>query len=75
MRGLSILLAFFSLFAIASILIPVPMFPGSWFCTLIGKSIQEYVGVLSAVFNGAFYGVILWLLFIGIGKRLVEQGS
>jgi hypothetical protein len=75
MRGLSILLAFFSLFAIASILIPAPMFPGSWFCTLIGERIQEYVGVLSAVFNGAFYGVILWLMFVGIGKRLVEQDS
>jgi len=75
MKGLTILLAFFSLFAIASILIPVPMFPGSWFCALIGGSIQEYVNVLSAVFNGAFYGVILWLMFVGIGKKLVEQGS
>ena len=75
MKGLSILLAFFSLFAIASILIPVPMFPGSWFCALLGGALQEYVGVLSAVFNGAFYGVILWLMFVGIGKKLVEQGS
>ena len=75
MKGLSILLAFFSLFAIASILIPVPMFPGSWFSALLGERIQEYVGVLSAVFNGAFYGVILWLMFVGIGKKLTEQGS
>ena len=75
MKGLTILLAFFSLIAIASILIPVPMFPGSWFCALLGASVQEYVGVLSAVFNGAFYGVLLWLMFVGIGKKLVEQGS
>jgi hypothetical protein len=65
-----IVLAFFSLFAIASLLIPVPMFPGSWFCGLIGQGVQEYVSVLSAVFNGLFYGVILWLFFIGISRKL-----
>jgi hypothetical protein len=65
-----IILAFFSLFAVASLLIPVPMFPGGWFCELIGQGVQEYVGVLSAVFNGFFYGVILWLVFIGISRKL-----
>jgi hypothetical protein len=65
-----IVLAFFSLFAVASLLIPVPMFPGSWFCSLIGQGVQEYVGVLSAVFNGLFYGAILWLIFIGISRKL-----
>jgi hypothetical protein len=69
MKGL-ILLAFFSLFAAASLLIPVPMFPGSWLCTLIGQGTQEYVGVLSAVFNALFYGVILWLVFIVISRKL-----
>jgi len=68
-RGL-LILAFFSLFAAASLLIPTPMFPGSWFCAAIGQGIQEYVGVLSAVFNGLFYGVILWLFFIGISRKL-----
>ena len=69
MKGL-IGLAFFSLFAAASLLIPSPMFPGSWFCAVIGQSVQEYVNVLSAVFNGLFYGVILWMLFIGISRKL-----
>jgi hypothetical protein len=67
-----IALAFFSLFAAASLLIPVPMFPGSWFCGLIGQSAQEYVGVISAVFNGLFYGVMLWLIFIGISRKLAK---
>jgi hypothetical protein len=69
MRGL-IGLTFFSLFAVASLLIPVPLFPGSWFCAVIGQSVQDYVGVLSAVFNGLFYGTILWLVFIGISRKL-----
>ena len=72
MKGITILLAFFSLFAVASLLIPAPMFPGSWFCALVGEGIRDYVSILSAVFNGAFYGVILWLVFIGIGRKLAE---
>jgi len=69
MKGL-IILVFFSLFAVASLLIPVPMFPGSWFCALIGQGIRDYVNILSAVFNGIFYGGILWLVFISISHRL-----
>ncbi len=69
MKGL-IVVVFFSLFAVASLLIPVPMFPGSWFCALIGQGIRDYVNILSAVFNGLFYGVILWLVFIGISRKL-----
>ena len=71
MKGI-IVLAFFSLFAAASLLIPVPLFPGSWFVALIGQGVQDYVGVLSAVFNGLFYGIILWLMFIGISRKLEE---
>jgi hypothetical protein len=72
MKSGYILLAFFSIFAVASIIIPLPMFPGSWFCSFLGERIQDYVRVLSAVFNGAFYGGILWLMFVGIGKKLAS---
>ena len=72
MKGLYILLAFFSLIAVASLLIPVPMFPGNWFCSLLVEVALNYVRVLSAVFNGAFYGVILWLMFVGLGRKLME---
>jgi len=72
MKGITILLAFFSLFTAASLLIPTPMFPGNWFCALIGEGIRDYVSILSAVFNGAFYGIILWLIFIGISRKLGE---
>jgi hypothetical protein len=72
MKGITILLAFFSLFAVASLLIAAPMFPGNWFCALIGEGIRDYVSILSAVFNGAFYGIILWLVFIGISRKLGE---
>jgi hypothetical protein len=71
MKGM-IALAFFSLFLVASLLIPIPMFPGSWFCALIGKAVLDYVSVLSALFNGIFYGVILWLVFLGISRKIAK---
>jgi len=46
------------------------MFPGNFFCTLIGESVSEYAEYLSAVFNGLFYGVILWIVFTVISRRL-----
>jgi len=49
------------------------MFPGNFFCTLIGEAISEYARYLSAIFNGVFYGVILWLVFVVISKRLEKE--
>jgi len=71
MKGL-IILAFFSLFTVASLLLPIPMLPGSWFCAVIGQGIQDYVGILNAVFNGLFYGSILWLIFMAMSQKLEE---
>jgi len=69
MRGAIILLAFLLLFTSASLLIPSPMFPGNFFCELIGTATSSYAKYLSAVFNGIFYGIILWLVFIVISRR------
>ena len=64
------MIVFFLIFTFASLLIPSPMFPGTFFCALIGGAISEYTGYLSAVFNGLFYGVILWIVFTVISRRL-----
>ncbi|MEM3641155.1 MAG: hypothetical protein QXH37_04475 [Candidatus Bathyarchaeia archaeon] len=73
MRGVIILITFFLIFLLASLLIPSPMFPGNIICALIGGAIDEYAEYLSAVFNGVFYGAILWLVFIAISRRLEEE--
>lgn len=73
MRGILILVVFFSMFTVASLLIPSPMFPGIFFCNLIGQGVSEYALYLSAVFNGVFYGVILWLVFLVISRRLETE--
>ena len=73
MKGMIILLVFFVLFTGASLLIPSPMFPGSVLSVLFGNAISEYAEFLSAVFNGVFYGVILWLVFAVISRRFEEE--
>lgn len=73
MRGGLILIIFFLMFTIATLLVPCPMFPGSFLCISIGTAISGYTEYLSAVFNGVFYGVIMWLVFAGISRRLEQE--
>lgn len=74
MRGLAIISVFFFMFVLASLLIPLPMFPGNVFCVFL-KVAGEYFRYLSAIFNGAFYGVILGLIFVTISKKLVKENG
>lgn len=73
MRGTLILAVFFSVFTFASLLIPSPMFPGNVLCAFIGEKITQYRGWLSSMFNGVFYGVILWATFLAISRRLESE--
>lgn len=73
MRGIPILIVFFMIFLAASLIIPSPMFPGNVICALMGGRIGEYSNYLSAVFNGVFYGAILWLVFTVISRRLERE--
>jgi hypothetical protein len=72
-KGSLILLVFFFLFALVSLLIPSPMFPGSLFSSLIGSTVNSYVSYLSALLNGVFYGMILWIVFVAISRKLFEK--
>lgn len=73
MRGSLILIVFFLIFTIASLLIPSPMFPGNALCAAIGTSVDQFTGYLSALFNGIFYGITLWLVFVLISRRLEQE--
>ncbi len=73
MKGASILIAFFLLFLVASILIPSPLFPGDYLSILIGKIAWEYQKLASAIFNGLFYGIILWLVFVAVSRKFEEE--
>jgi hypothetical protein len=72
-RGTSILIIFFLMFTVASLLAPFPMFPGNYLTVQIGPMISEYAEYLSSVVNGVFYGTIVWLVFAGISRKLVHE--
>jgi len=73
MKGTIILGTFFLTFTLASLLVPYPMFPGNFICALMGDSVSQVERYLGAVLNGVFYGAILWLVFIGISRRLEQE--
>jgi len=73
MRGTLILAVFFLMFTSASLLIPSPMFPGNFFCMLIGLVVSDFSKYLGALFNGVFYAVVLWLVFVVISRKLEEE--
>jgi len=66
-------MVFFILFTAASLLIPSPMFPGNVLCNMIGASVIQYTAVVSALFNGVLYSVVLWLIFNGLSRRLTQE--
>lgn len=73
MRGSKILVAFFLIFTSASLLIPSPIFPGNVLCALLGGGVSPFNGVVGAFLNGVFYGVVVWLVFVGISRKLVGE--
>jgi hypothetical protein len=73
MRGAPILLIFFLMLTAASVMAPFPMFPGNVLCTMIGPAVTPYALYLGAAFNGLFYGVLVWLVFVGISRKLEQE--
>ncbi|MBS7637169.1 hypothetical protein KEJ37_07585 [Candidatus Bathyarchaeota archaeon] len=73
MKGAPILVVFFLMFLVASLLIPSPVFPGNFLSTLIGNMTGEHQKFVSAVFNGIFYGAILWLVFIAVSRKFEKE--
>jgi hypothetical protein len=73
MRGTLILVVFFSLFSVACVLVPRPMPPGNILSAIVGFSTGDYARITSALINGVFYGLILWSVFVLLGKKLGEE--
>lgn len=72
MRGGAILLTFFTLFAVASYAVPIPLFPGN-LVSVLGVNVPAmYVPLVSAIVNGLVYGVVVWLVFVLISRRFEE---
>lgn len=74
MRGGAVFFAFFILFTVASLAVPVPLFPGNLFPAWFGVSSDVYAPLFSAVTNGVVYGLVVWLVFFLATRKLDESG-
>ncbi|HDQ06466.1 MAG TPA: hypothetical protein ENN36_07080 [Candidatus Bathyarchaeota archaeon] len=75
MRATAIFVAFFLLFTSASIAVPIPLFPGNVIPTLLRIPPSEYIPYLEALTNGVTYGLISWIIFLLLVKKIEQSLS
>ncbi len=75
MRAIAIFIVFFLLFTAASIAVPIPLFPGNIIPNLFQNSSSAYMPYLEALINGLTYGIIIWLVFFFVDKKLEKSLS
>jgi hypothetical protein len=76
MRATPIFFAFFLLFTLASLAVPIPLFPGSAITVLIQNpisAITEYLVYIAALTNGLIYGIVVWVVFFFVDKKLEKS--
>ena len=74
MRGGAVFLAFFLLFTLASLAVPVPLFPGSVINAFFTLPVDTYAPLISALTNGITYGLVVWLVFFVVSRKIDESG-
>ncbi len=74
MRGGAVFLAFFLLFTLASLAVPVPLFPGSIINAFFNLPVDTYAPLISALTNGVTYGLVVWLVFFVVSRKIDESG-
>lgn len=72
MRGGAVFVAFFLLFTLATLAVPVPLFPGSMIHAVFGIP-DINPPFISAITNGVTYGLFVWLVFFLATRNLDES--
>lgn len=70
MRAAAIFVAFFLLFTLASISVPVPMFPGNMIHRWFGIPVSAHTPYIEAVANGLVYGFVTWMVFFMVNRKM-----
>lgn len=68
-------LAFFGLFTLATLVVPIPLFPGNMLHSVfssLGIATSLFTQLLNALANGILYGLIVWIVFI-LASREIER--
>jgi len=63
-RGGPVFLAFFVLFTVASLAVPVPLFPGNMIPTWFSLPSDSLALLVSAMANGLMYGLLIWGVYV-----------
>jgi len=74
LRGGWVFLVFFGLFTLASLAVPVPLFPGNMVHVWVDLPSTDFVSFVSAATNGVTYGLVVWLVFVLATRKLDESG-
>jgi hypothetical protein len=75
MKAAQVFIAFFLVFTAASIAVPVPLFPGNLVTSFFHIPYIEYIIYIEAITNGIAYGLVIWLIFFLIIKKLDKSDT
>ena len=75
MKATPIFVTFFLIFTVASIAVPIPLFPGNMITALPEMPTFEYITYIQALANGLTYGFITWAVFFLVVRKLESAPS
>jgi len=75
MKDSPVFVVFFLFFAFATIVVPVPMFPGNMIYTWFGTPSASYAFYISAIINGITYGFVAWIIYVLVSKKIEKSTS
>jgi len=74
-KAAQVFIAFFLVFTATSIAVPIPLFPGNFVGSFFHVPFTEYIMYIEAITNGIAYGLVIWLIFFVIVKKLDKSGQ
>jgi len=74
MKHSPIFVAFFVFFTLATIVAPVPMFPGNMIYLWFEMSSMSYAFYISAIVNGITYGLVAWIVY-ALASKMIEKST
>jgi len=75
MKDSPVFIVFFAFFTLATIVVPVPMFPGNMIHTWFGIPATSYTFYVSAILNGITYGLVAWIVYVLASKKIEKSTS
>ncbi|UCE15716.1 MAG: hypothetical protein JSV12_07580 [Candidatus Bathyarchaeota archaeon] len=75
MKDSPIFVVFFVFFTLATVVAPVPMFPGNMIYIWFEMSPMSYAFYISAIINGITYGLVAWIVYVLASKMIGKSTS